>query len=68
MRVRSWFCKAGYCCIKGKMDCPAMSPPATRLDPGYACTRSKGHRGDHVACAPWRHRVCVWRKGIRKKS
>lgn len=48
------------CCVKGKTDCPAFSTPSTRLDPGYACTRPKGHSGEHVACLPWRHRVRVW--------
>lgn len=36
---------------EGKKDCPAFEP-ANGSRPGYACTRSRGHEGKHVACLP----------------
>lgn len=48
------------CCITGKDSCPAVSPPLRKYDPGYACTRPKGHDGNHIACIPSRHRIHEW--------
>lgn len=48
---------------EGKKDCPAFEP-ANGSRPGYACTRSRGHEGKHVACLPFCHSVADWEKTI----
>lgn len=44
---------------EGKKNCPSFQP-TKGVRPGFVCTRGDGHKGNHVVCLPFRHKVAEW--------